>query len=418
MTLSLADRLRSTVRSYRQLDRRIWILAAVRGANTMGLSLVLAFMGLYFVTQRGVSGVQYGVIYFTANICKALVSTWAGQLSDRLGRRRLMVMTLVARSLIIASLGALVLVDAPILILAVVLVLSASLRGGFEPVASAMVADVAGPGERVTAFGLQRIGINVGWAIGPALGGFLASVIDYGLVFFCAVIPLFISALVIAGIREPVAVTEAGPARPSVSLATALREAAGRRELLLLLCCALVFATVHVQLFATMSIYSKSELGLSESDIGLLYTVNGLLVILLQVPATSVIRRLSPDHAMVVGCLVYTGALLFIGAADGSGSLRLAVALATMGEVILAPAQESLIAEQAEPSRIGRAFGLFGTMQMVGVAFAPLVGGLVYDHLRHRPMAMWGALAGLAFLLALGYARFGVLYRRRRRSGP
>ena len=105
-----------------------------------------------------------------------------------------------------------------------------------------MVADVAGPGERVTAFGLQRIGINVGWAIGPALGGFLASVIDYGLVFFCAVIPLFISALVIAGIREPVAVTEAGPARPSVSLATALREAAGRRELLLLLVCALVFA--------------------------------------------------------------------------------------------------------------------------------------------------------------------------------
>src|SRR6185503_4777940 len=112
--LSLADRALSSARAYAGLDRRIWTLAAVRGANTMGLSLVLSFMGLYLVTQRGVSGLHYGLIYFTANICQALTSTYAGQLSDRVGRRRLMVSTLVARALVIASLGALVLVHAPV----------------------------------------------------------------------------------------------------------------------------------------------------------------------------------------------------------------------------------------------------------------------------------------------------------------
>ena len=420
--MSLAVRAGSTARAYAGLDRRIWTLAAVRGANTMGLSLVLAFMGLYLVTQRGVSGFHYGLIYFTANMCQALTSTWAGQLSDRIGRRRLMVSTLVGRALVIASLGALVLIHAPVALLALVIIVSASLRGGFEPIASAVVADVAAPADRVAAFGLQRMGINLGWAVGPALGGFLASVIDYGLVFFCAVIPLFVSAVFTARIEEPPRAIGEPSAEATISLRAALAEAASRGELLLLLLCALVFSTVHIQLFATLGLYAKSELGLDESHIGLLYTINGALVILLQVPAVAIIRRLTPERALVTGCLIYSTAFLWIGAAGGVGLVQLAVVTATIGEVILTPAQESTVAELSDPSRLGRAFGLYGTMQMIGVAFAPLLGGLIYDHLRHQPMAMWGTLAGLAFLLALAYARFGALHRRRlrerHRSGP
>jgi len=415
--LSLAGRAGSAARAYAGLDRRIWTLAAVRGANTMGLSLVLAFMGLYLVTQRGVSGLHYGLIYFTANICQAMTSTWAGQLSDRLGRRRLMVSTLIGRALVIATLGALVLVHAPVALLAAVIIVSASLRGGFEPVASAVIADLASPADRVAAFGLQRMGINLGWAVGPALGGLLASVIDYGLVFFCAVIPLFISAVVTARLQEPPRATAASPGAERISLRAALTEASSRGELMLLLLCALVFSTVHIQLFATLGLYAKGELGLDEAHIGLLYTINGVLVILLQVPAIAIIRRLSPDRALVTGCLIYSTAFLWIGAADGVGLVILAIVTATAGEVILTPAQESTVADLSDPARLGRAFGLYGTMQMIGVAFAPLVGGIIYDHLRDRPMAMWGTLAGLAFLLALGYARFGSLNRRRLQGG-
>jgi MFS family permease len=420
--LSLADRAAATARAYGRLDRRIWTLAAVRGANTMGLSLVLAFMGLYLVTERGVSGLHYGLIYFTANLCQALTSTYAGQLSDRIGRRRLMVSTLLGRALVVALLGALVLVHAPIPLLAAVIIVSASLRGGFEPIASAVVADVAIPSDRVAAFGLQRMGINLGWAVGPALGGLLASVIDYGFVFFCSVIPLLASAVVTARIHEPPRAAPPPAAEDRISLRAAVAEASSRGELLLLLVCALVFSTVHIQLFATMSLYAKSELGLVESQIGLLYTINGVLVILLQVPAVALIRRFSAEGALVTGCLIYAGAFLLIGAAAGGALLRLAVVTATVGEVILTPAQESTVAELSDPSRLGRAFGLYGTMQMIGVAFAPLVGGIIYDHLRHLPLAMWGTLAVLAFLLALAYARFGILNRRRLQgaagSGP
>jgi MFS family permease len=416
-------------RHYAGLDRAIWTLAAVRAVNTMGLSLVLAFMGIYLVTRRGASGFEFGAIYFVANLCQAAINTYAGQLSDRIGRRRLMVATLLARAAVIALLGSLVLVHAPVLLLAAVLIVSASLRGGFEPVAFAVVADLARPSQRVAAFGLQRVGVNVGWAVGPALGGLLASVIDYGLVFFCAVIPLLAAALATARVEEsrPAPDPRSGSqsqsqpgsrSKPSPGSRSGFGPgpASPRRELALLYACAFLLAIIQVQLFSTLSIYATSEIGLIEREIGLLYTVNGVAVVLLQVPAVALISRLGHERALVIGTSIYVCAMLAIGAATSHAGLALAILLATSGEVVVAPSQQATVAELGDPTRLGRAFGLLGTMQMLGVAFAPLLGGLLYDHLRHQPLALWGSLAALAGLLAVGYARFGAL--RRRRMGP
>jgi MFS family permease len=74
----------------------------------------------------------------------------------------------------VALLGGQILVDAPLATIAVTFVISSSLRGCFEPVAYALCADLARPDQRTAAFGLQRMGTNLGWAMGPALGGLLA----------------------------------------------------------------------------------------------------------------------------------------------------------------------------------------------------------------------------------------------------
>ena len=418
--ISLAARLRLAARAYEGLDRRIWLLAGVRGINTMGLSLVMSFMGVYLVTQRGVSGATYGLIYLVANLCQALANSYTGHLSDRVGRRRLMVAALTSRAAIIALLGSLVLVHAPIWALTIVLVLSASLRGGFEPVASVVVADVAPPEKRVAGFGLQRMGINVGWLIGPSLGGLLAMHIDYGYVFFCAVPPILLSAVAIARMAEP-SVHSAAARAASASLlptATSVAETTSRPrgEIALLLGGAMLFSVVHVQLFSTFSIYAKSSVGLSEQQIGLMFAVNGLAVVLFQLPAVALIARFTHAGALVTGALIYVVAFLGMGAAVGPISLGAAVLLTTIGEVVVAPAQQATVAQLGDPTRLGRAYGLFGTMQMLGVALAPLLGGLAYDHLRHRPMVMWACLAALPLLLAVGYARFGALHRRSTRA--
>lgn len=415
---SLPYRLTAAARTYDGLDRRIWILAGVRGINTMGLSLVMSFMALYLVTQRGVSGAAGGAIYLATNVCQALANSYAGHLSDRVGHRRIMVTALAARAAVIALLGALVLAHAAIAVLVPVLMLSASLRGGFEPIASAMVADVAPPDRRVAAFGLQRVGINLGWLVGPSLGGLLASRIDYGAVFFCAVPPILLSAYAIGRIGEPPTRSIGSRAAAASLLPTpgTLAETSPRprAEVALLLGGALLFAMAQIQLFTTFSIYAKSQVGASEQAIGLLYGVNGLTVVLFQIPVVALLSRFSHVRGLVVGSVLYIAAFLGIGAATGVVSLGLAVLLTTVGEVVISPAQQATVAELGDPSRLGRAFGLFGTMQMLGVALGPLVGGLAYDHLRTRPLLMWGCLAAMPAVLVGVYGRFGALHRRRR----
>jgi len=406
---------RDTWRGYARLDRRIWSIAGVRTINTMGLSLAMAFMAIYLVNERGASAKLYGLIYLVANIGQSWAQGYAGELSDRLGRRRVMSSALLIRSVVIVLLGVEVLHGAPIWILACTLVMSATLRGCFEPVAYALVADVAAPEDRVLAFGLQRMGTNLGWAVGPAAGGLLATVIPYGTVFFCAAGALVLAGLATSRIADPAhLLKDDDDEQVKVSMRDALGEALGRVDYTLFLVCAFLITLAHVQLFSTMSIFATSELDLSAADLGMVFMVNGLAVLAFQIPAVALIGRIGTNRAVILGSSLYVVAFLAIGAASGFPSLALAIFILTLGEVILAPAHQTVGASLGDPKRMGRAFGLIGTAQMLGVAVAPLAGGLLYDHLRHRPLLMWGILAAAAGLMVFMYTLFVAANKRYR----
>ncbi len=396
----MRDRLRQTVSLYRRLDRRVWLMAGVRAVNTMGLSLAMAFMAIYLVDDRGLAAATYGGIYLGANLLQSLAQGWAGELSDALGRRRIMIAALFVRAFVVAAIGAEVLAGAGVPFIAVTLIASAFLRGCFEPVAYALVADVAAPEQRAAAYGLQRMGTNLGWAIGPALGGFLAAVLSYGYVFFIAAGFLWLATAVTATVDDPGAAKDQ---LPSVSLRVGLTEALARADTALLLLCALLFAIVHVQLFSTLSVYGAAELGLSKADLGLAYTVNGAVVLALQIPAVGLIDRAGPGRALVAGSLLYVVAFVGIGLAGNLTELAGAVLVLTLGEILVAPALQTAAATIGDRRRMGRSFGLLGLSQMLGVALGPLLGGILFDHLRGRPMVLWGAIAGLAVALTLAH---------------
>ncbi|HSK00855.1 MAG TPA: MFS transporter, partial [Kofleriaceae bacterium] len=206
-----------------QLDRRVWQIAFARCVNTMGLSLVMSFLGIYVVETRGYPAWLYGVIALGANLGQSLSSAWAGDLSDRIGRRPLIVTALLVRSGVIALLGTQILLEAPLWTLAVTMMLSSMLRGCFEPVAYALVADVVADEQRISAFGLQRMGTNLGWAIGPALGGVLTLVVPYGAVFYVAAAGMLAAAAVTRRVADPVAHAPHAPRAPHAPPAPAPR---------------------------------------------------------------------------------------------------------------------------------------------------------------------------------------------------
>ena len=395
--------------SWAALDRRVWQMAFARTVNTMGLSLVMSFLGIYVVETRGYPAWVYGVIALIANVCQSMSNAWAGNLSDRIGRRPLITGSLFIRAFVIAALGTQVALDAPLWSLALNIVISSSLRGCFEPVAYALVADVVAEGDqRIAAFGLQRMGTNLGWAIGPAMGGVLTLVVPYGVVFYLAAGGMILAAVMTLGIADPVRRSE-HPA-PSEPLSSTVAAAFAHPLLRLLLAGTFLCALLETQMFSTLAIYMTDELGLSKADVGLLYTINGAGVLCLQVPALALIKRLGIATVLPWASLLDAVGFGLIGAATGFRGGALALLTLTAAEVMFDPAHQTAIAEISDPAHRGRTYGVVGLAQTLGIALAPLLGGLLLDSIGEHHAAMWLTIATIGGAQALC---FGAFVRRR-----
>ncbi|HVV81527.1 MAG TPA: MFS transporter [Kofleriaceae bacterium] len=379
------------------LDPRIVRVAIARAINTFGLSMVMSFLGIYIVEGRGYPAALYGALALVANLGQSAAGAWAGELSDRIGRRPLITGALSVRAGIVLALGTLVLVDAPLAMLAIVFVASSSLRGCFEPVAYALVADLVKPEDRVAAYGLQRMGTNLGWAAGPAVGALLATVMPYGAVFYVSALGLVAANWVLADVPDPrdprelARRAEAPP--PRLPLRESLRRAADHPPMAALLVGTVVFALVYTQIFTGLGIYVTRELGLSTRALGLLYTVNGALVLALQWPALALIRRHGIARVLVGASLGFAAGFALVGVAHGLGGMVVAISVITVAEVLFAPAHQAATAAASDARRLGTGFGLVSFAQMIGVAFAPLVGGLLLDHAgavgHHASLSAW-----------------------------
>lgn len=391
--------------AWMRLDRRVWQMMFARCINTMGLSLVMSFLGIYIVETRGYPAWLYGVIALGANLGQSLSSAWAGDLSDRIGRRPLITTSLLVRSAAIAIMGTQILLDAPLWTLAVNMLVSSMLRGCFEPVAYALVADVVSDEQRISAFGLQRMGTNLGWAIGPALGGVLTLVVPYGVVFYAAAAGMLAAAAVTRRVVDPVARVQQ-PQQPRGELRAALGEAIRDPLLRVLLAGTFIAALVQTQMFSTFGIYMTDELELSKADVGLLYALNGAIVLVLQVPALVLLRRIGIGHALPWASLATALGFGLVGASTGFAGGALAIFALTCGEVLFNPAHQTAIAESADRARRGRAYGIASFVQMVGIAAAPLIGGALLDTIGHRHMELWLVIAGLGVAQAACFAAF------------
>lgn len=379
-------------------------MAFARAVNTMGLSLAMTFLGIYVVETRGYPAWLYGVVAMAANLGQSLSNAWAGNLSDRIGRRPLITGSLFLRSAFIAALGAQVLLDAPLWSLALNMVVSSALRGCFEPVSYALVSDVVRDDQRIAAFGLQRMGTNLGWAIGPALGGVLTLVISYGAVFFIAAVAMIAAAVVTMGVPDPIVRREASTA--DVRVLASLGEAMRDRTLRLLMLGTFLAAMVATQMYATFSIYMTDEIELTNADVGILYTLNGVGVLCLQLPALALVRRFGVAAVLPWASLFTAMGFALVGLAGSFAGGAIAIIVITSSEVMFSPSHQTAIAEIADPAQRGRTYGVVGFAQMAGVAVAPLVGGILFDTIGDHHVAMWALIASIGILQAMCFAAF------------
>lgn len=384
----------------RALDPRIWYLAVARLVVTAGFSMVFPFLAMYLSVERKVPALTVGAIWAVAGVLSAASQWVAGVLSDRYGRRPLMLGSMVLRSLNLAGMGLAVLSESSVLVIGALTVGNGVLRAFFDPPATALVADLVPVEQRVSAYSLQRVGTNIGWAAGPAAAG-LAAGTSYAVLFFASVPISLLATFLVARIVGPGC--EPAPLHPTAPRPrTDWRALRGDRVFVRFLLATAAFFILQVQLYQSISIYAAKVLHLDRAEVGTIYSLNGVLVVLLQFPAVRYIRRLGP-RALVVGSLGYALAYASVGLAQGHGSLLVCIAAVTLAEIIVAPAQQTAVTSLAPAGRIGAYSGLFGLAQVVGQSSGPLIGTALLDHIPAR--GAWFALAIFGVLAAFGYQR-------------
>ena len=383
---------------YHRFEPDVWVMAVIRLLTAVGFSICMPFLSLHLHQDRGVSMTLAGLILLAGGLCAAVSQAIGGVLSDKLGRRPVLLVAAAAGAFLYAGLALLIGIVAPVWAITVVYIAGRSMLTVTHPVIAAMVADFA-PKERLTeAYGILRIGANIGWAAGPAIGGYLITFVPYAWLFAIPAITCgIVFFIVLLSIRE-----SSSGAGYAAGLRSILPTVDNPPFLVFTLLSLLLFIVMG-QMGSTLSIATVDRLGFSTAQYGFLLTLNGLIVIFFQYPVTLALRKLAKSWALVLGSVLYGLGYLSLGWIVGFEWALGAMAVVTMGEIIHTPITLSVIGELSPKGQRGRYMGFFGVSETMGIAVAPLLGGILLDAFPANLELVWVPLASLGFVAAVGY---------------
>ncbi len=386
------------------MDRNIRWLAFGAVVRATGLSLVLPYVALYLRNVLHLGYVEIGVLVALLGVAPLTVAPFGGAIADRLGRRNLLVASLVLEAVSVLGTGGAM--HARILAAVLVAGGSVSLAGSLGgPAFSAYIADLATGSARTEGYTWFRIGWNVGFTIGVLSGGVLIGLLGFATVGLLAGSVLVGSTALLAWALEPSPYDRdraRGLPRPVAAVGSDGRRvgtwrALGRDRLFLSFCAVVAVAQLSVgQWSTTFPLYANTVLRLPYADVGLGFALNGILVVVAQAPTTR--RALGHRHTSLVhlGILLYVAGFLLFGAVALFPALVLAgflgaVVVLTMGENVLSIPGTTLPSNLAPPGEVGVYNGAYNAITGAGQVLATTFGGLVLALGASAPLT-WGIL--------------------------
>ena len=386
--------------------------------NSIAYSIVYPFIPVYLYQTRHLPMEQAGLVFPVMASASIFVPPLAGWLSDHLPRTWLMRAGQGGRALLFFSLALLIRFEAPFWLFCIFFFLNAGTGVIFENSADAYLSSVTTLEERSKAYSKIRIGTNIGWAAGPALGAFLAS-LPYDWLFFMTSAICFGSERYIRFVlpeRKRLPAQETGTAKRSLLFRG---EGEGGvplwkdRYIMAILGGVFLMVMLSSQLYSVLSVYSTHVVGISKRDLGFLYFFNGFTIIVAQIPVTLLLSRLKLSHnwRLVIGTLFYFLGYFLLSFAHGFFDLVLSVIILTMGEIIVQVALYAVITAAAPPERVGRYLSGWVLTRGVAASLGPYVGSLLFARFTNQPLALWSILSSFGLLSALVFA---IIARRKR----
>ena len=381
----------------------MWLVAVANGLLLFGYGLSLPFFTIYLVSKCHLPPAMAGLIVALAGLSRCVSSALSGELSDSFGRKTVMLWGLFSQIVAMFSLGLCIELQAQMGWMLTCYFLTTFLGAFFRPAANAWVTDHTTPKQRVEAFGMIRIGLNIGWALGPAVGGFLVRY-SYSMAFYFTAL-LYATTILYLGRLIKDRTSRKRTRVRKTSFAAMLRSLADTR--LARICLYVVMITaVNSQLVVGLSIHCKQYLQMPEYFIGWFFTINGLVVVFLQFAASKVMARLRLSTAMFIGCLLYAVGFGSVGFFNSFALIGLGVFLAGVGELIVSPGEQTMVSNIASRETRGRYLGMLMVFYNLGSAVGFFTAGLLGDYVApHYLPGPWLIIGMVAVLAGIGFWR-------------
>ncbi|MGK5692514.1 MDR family MFS transporter [Streptomyces sp. URMC 128] len=386
------------------LPREFWWLWTSTLVNRLG-AFVATFMALYLTLDRGYSATYAGLVAALHGLGGVISSLGGGVMTDRLGRRPTLLIAQASTAVSVALLG---FVHHPVAIAGVAFLVGMA-GNASRPAVQAMMADIVRPEDRIRAFSLNYWAINLGFAVSSMAAGFIAEVsylagflIEAGMTMVCAILVFLRLPESMPAKTAKTTVASEEAAADSVSLGTVLRDGRFMGVVGLSFLVALIFQQASVGLPVAMG-----EAGFTPAEYGMAVAVNGVLIVVLQIPVTRFIEHRDPRRLLVVSSVLAGYGFGLTAFAGSVGVIALTVCVWTLAEIVNAPTQTGLVVRLSPLHGRGRYQGMYSMSWSVAALVAPLMSGFVID--RFGAEWLWGLCAVVGTVAGLGY---GVLMRR------
>jgi MFS family permease len=363
--------------------------------STLGSSMIWPFLMIYVSETLTVSLAVVTSLMTVNSVTSLLFSFIAGPVIDRLGRKWVMVISLVGNGACYVLMSMADSMPEFVVLMA--------LRGAFHPLyqvgSDAMMADMLTPQKRSDGYSLLRMSNNLGIALGPAIGGFVTTA-SYSLAFYLAATGLISYSLLLA-----IKARETLPVQVGVEK---IKERFGgygqilRDKPFIQFNLTFTLTTITASMiWVLLAVYAKQNYGVPESLYGFIPATNAIMVVTLQMFVTRWTKRRKPIQMIALGAFFYGMAAMMIGFGAGFWTFWLAMVVMTTGELVMVPTATTFSANLAPADKRGRYMSIHGMTWGIASGIGPLTGGILSDSI--SPHAPWFAAGAAGFISILFY---------------
>ena len=383
---------------YREYPHDFWMMIVVNFVDRLGGSLLFPFFALYITKKFNVGMTEVGVLFAIFFISSFIGAFPGGALTDRFGRKGIIIFSLVSTSLSTLMMG---FVNEFQFFLTVAFISGIFTDVG-GPAYEAVFMDILPEEKRASGFGIRRVAFNLAIVIGPVIGGFIAARSYLALFIIDAIVSGIVALMVFLLIPETKPVAAEGKEQESTAQTFKgyLRVLQDGKFMAFTLVCLLTWL-VYMNMNTTLGVYLRDQHGIPEAGYGSLISINAAMVVLFQFPITRRIEKNPPMLMMALGAFFIAAGLTLYGFVESFWLFAIAIAILTIGEMVTIPIANAVVASFAPEEMRGRYNFIYGNSWGISFAVGPYLAGIIMDN--YDPNLLWYACGILGLIAVLGF---------------